>query len=110
MITKDLPFSVHLTSYSALSSNNLPVLINTIWHSHFQHQLDCPDFWRTEWVNFQTHLEAEILFKLELYTNMAIDTCVEDFSSTVLKALAASTAKSHSRDNPQPLISSGIQN
>jgi hypothetical protein len=40
---------------------------------------------------------------------MAIDTCVENFSSTVLKALAASTAKSHSCDNPQLPISSGIQ-
>jgi hypothetical protein len=40
---------------------------------------------------------------------MAIDTCVENFSGTVLLALAASTAKSRPRDDPRPLISAGIQ-
>jgi hypothetical protein len=40
---------------------------------------------------------------------MAIDTCVENFSGAVLKALAASTPKSRPRADPQPLIPASIQ-
>jgi hypothetical protein len=40
---------------------------------------------------------------------MAIDTCVENFSSAVLKALAAFTPKRRPRANPQPPIPAGIQ-
>jgi len=40
---------------------------------------------------------------------MAIDTCVENFSGVVLKALAASTLKCRPRDDPQPPKTSGIQ-
>jgi len=40
---------------------------------------------------------------------MAIDTCVENFSGTVLKAQAASTPKRRKRDDPRPQIPAGIQ-
>jgi hypothetical protein len=40
---------------------------------------------------------------------MAIDTCVENFSGAVLKALAASTPKRRPRDDPRPPIPDGIQ-
>jgi hypothetical protein len=40
---------------------------------------------------------------------MAIDTCVENFTGTVLKALAASTPKCHPRDNSWPPLPAGIQ-
>jgi len=40
---------------------------------------------------------------------MAIDTCVENFSGAVLKALAASTPKCLPRDDPRPPITAGIQ-
>ena len=40
---------------------------------------------------------------------MAIDTCVENFSGAVLKALTASTPKRHPRDDTQPSIPAGIQ-
>ena len=40
---------------------------------------------------------------------MAIDTFVENFSSAVLRAVAASTPKCHWRDNPRPPITAGIQ-
>jgi len=39
---------------------------------------------------FQTHLEDQIPFYLELHNEMAIDMCVEN-SEVILKALAAST-------------------
>ena len=40
---------------------------------------------------------------------MAIDTCVENFSGAVLKALPPFTPKLRPRDNPRPLIPAGIQ-
>jgi hypothetical protein len=40
---------------------------------------------------------------------MAIDTCVENFSGAVLKALAASTPKRRPRDGARPPIPAGIQ-
>jgi hypothetical protein len=40
---------------------------------------------------------------------MAIDTCVENFSGAVLKALAASAPKRRPCDDPRPPIPAGIQ-
>jgi hypothetical protein len=54
-------------------------------------------------------LEDQIPFDPELHDGMAIDMCVENFSGTVLKALAASTPKRCPRPDPWPLIPAGIQ-
>jgi hypothetical protein len=108
-VTKDLPFPVYLTSCSALSSELLPVLIYTACRSTFQYPPDRPNFRRTDWANFQTHLEDQIPLDPELHNGMAIDTCVEKFSGAVLQALAASTPKSRPRNDPRPLIPAGIQ-
>jgi hypothetical protein len=40
---------------------------------------------------------------------MAIDTCVENSSGAVLKALASYTLNCHPRDDPRPPILAGIQ-
>jgi len=88
VITKNLTSPVYLTSCSALSSDHLPVLIDTTCRSSFQHPPDRPDFRRTDWANFQTHLEDQIPFDPELHDGMAIDTCVENFSGAVLKTQA----------------------
>ena len=98
---------MYLTSCSALSSDHLPVLTNAACRSSFHHPMDSPDFRRTYWANFQTHLEDKITFDPELH-EMAIDTCIEN-SGTVLKALAASTPKSRPRDDPWPPIPAGIE-
>ena len=108
-VTKDVPFQVYLTSCSALSSDQLPVLIDTACRSSFHHPPDRPNFRRTDWSNFQTHLEDHIPFDPELHNGMAIDTCVENFSGAVLQALAASTPKCRPRDDPRPPIPAGIQ-
>jgi hypothetical protein len=108
-VTKDLPFPVYLTSCSALSSDHLPVLIDTACRSSFHHPPDRPNFRRTEWANFQAHLEDQIPFDPELHNGMAIDTCVENFSGAVLQALVASTPKCRPLDDPRPLIPAGIQ-
>ena len=109
MITKNISFPVYLTSCSALSSDHLPVLIDTTCRSSFHHPPDRPDCRRTDWANFQTHLEELIPFDPELHNEMAIDTCVENFSGAVLKTLAASTPKRRPRDDPRPSIPAGIQ-
>jgi hypothetical protein len=54
-------------------------------------------------------LEDQIPFDPEFHNGMAIDTCVENFSGAVLQALAASTPKCRSRDDPRPRITAGIQ-
>jgi hypothetical protein len=108
-ITKNLNFPVYLTSCSALSSDNLPVLIDTACRSSFQHPPDGSDFSRIDWANFQTHLEDQIPFDLELHNGLVIDKCVENFSGAVLKALAVSTHKCRPRDDPRPPIPTGIQ-
>jgi endonuclease/exonuclease/phosphatase family metal-dependent hydrolase len=67
VITRDVPSSVALTSCSAISSDHLPILIDTGCRSTFQHPPNRPDVWRTDWANFQTLLEAEIPLIPELH-------------------------------------------
>jgi hypothetical protein len=54
-------------------------------------------------------LEDQIPFDPEFHNGMAIDTCVENFSGAVLKALAASTPKRRPRDYTRHPIPAGIQ-
>jgi hypothetical protein len=77
--------------------------------SSFQHPPVRPDYRRTDWANFQAHLGTEIPFNPELPNDMAIDTCVENFSGPVLKAVAASTPMRRPRDEPRDPIPPGIQ-
>jgi len=98
VITNNLSFRVYLTSRSALSSDYLPVLVDTAFRSSVQHPPDRSDFSRNDWANFQVQLEEIIPFVPEFYKEMAIDTCVENFSGAVLKALAESTLKRRPRD------------
>jgi hypothetical protein len=109
VINKDLSFLVYLTSCSALSSDHLPVLIDIACRSSFHLPPDRPDFRRTDWANFQTHFEDQIPFNLEIHNEMARDTCVENFSGAVLKALVASTPKCRPRGDPRPPIPADIQ-
>jgi hypothetical protein len=54
-------------------------------------------------------LEDKIPFDPELHDGMTIDTCVENFSSAVLKALVASTPKRCLHADPHLPIPAGIQ-
>jgi len=108
-MVNDFPFPVYLTSCSALRSDHFPVLIDTTCRSSFQHPPDRSNFRRTDRAKFQVHLEDQIPFDPELHNGMEIDTCVENYSGAGLKALAASTPKCRSRDDPRPPIPAGIQ-
>jgi len=57
VIMSDLVFPVHLTTCSALSSNHLPILIDTQCRSSFLSPPDRPDL-RTDWPKFQACLET----------------------------------------------------
>jgi len=81
---KDIRFQVYWTSCSALSSDHLPVLIYTACRSSFHHPPDRPNFRRTDWSNFQTHLEGHIPLHMELHKGVAIDMCIDNFSGAVL--------------------------
>jgi hypothetical protein len=109
VVTRDLPFSVALTSCSVLSSDHLPVLINTGCLSTFHHPPDRPDVRRTDWAKFQTHLEVQILIKPELHNGKDIDACVQNLSGAILGALTVSNAKSRPHGDPRPQIPAGIQ-
>jgi hypothetical protein len=76
VITKDLPSSVALTSCSPLSSDHLPVLIDNGCRSSYQHPPDRPYVRRTDWANFQTHLETDSPLITEFHNGKDIDTCV----------------------------------
>jgi hypothetical protein len=108
VIIKSLNSPVYCTLCSALSSYHFPVLIKTTCRSYFQHPPDRPDFRSSEWANFQTHLEDQIPFELELHNWMTIQTCVENLCIVVLKALVASTPKRLPRADPWPPILAGI--
>jgi hypothetical protein len=109
VITRDLPSSVRLASCSALSSDHLPVIIDTMCRSSFRDPTDRPEFRRRDWANVQTQLEARIPFNPELHNAMVIDTCVENCSGAVFKALTASTPKRRPHDDTRPPIPAGIQ-
>jgi hypothetical protein len=49
VVAKDFVLPVHLTVWSALSSDDLPVLINTTCQTSFQNPLEHPDFMQIDW-------------------------------------------------------------
>jgi len=108
VINKNLQIPEYLISCPKLSSVHLPVIIDTTFRYAFHRPPDRPDFRRTDCSNFQTHLEGLVPFDSELH-EMAIDTCIENFSGAVLKALEATTPKCRPRDDPRPSIPACIQ-
>jgi hypothetical protein len=60
VIIKDVTFPVYLTACSALSSDHLPVLMDTTCRSSFRILPAQPDFRQTDWVKFQARLEERL--------------------------------------------------
>ena len=78
VLTKDSHTPVHLTACSALSSDHLPVLIDTGSRSSF---LNLPDFRRTDWSKFEAYVHSDNTFNPESADEANIDTCVGNLSS-----------------------------
>jgi hypothetical protein len=60
VVVKGFVLPVHLTVCTALSSDNLPNLIDTSCRSSFHNLPDRPDFTRMDWAAFQACLEHRL--------------------------------------------------
>ena len=78
---------VSLTVCSALSSDNIPVLIDTMCRSSFLTRPDLPDFKRADWIKFQECLGEKLPSNPELRDKEAVETCVGELSSAILSAI-----------------------
>ena len=101
-ITKGLGCPMYLTACSALSSDHLPILIDTQCRSSFLSPPDRPDLRRTDWSKFQARLEVGLPSNPDLRNEVAIDACVKEQSSAISKALTDSTPKCRPRTDPRP--------
>jgi hypothetical protein len=90
-ITKHLVSAVYPNTCSALSSDHLPILIDTQCQSSFLRLPDRPDFRRTDWARFQACMEAGLPSNPGLSNEVSIDACVGELSSAISKALTDST-------------------
>jgi hypothetical protein len=93
VIVKDFFQPVHLTVCHSPSSDHLPVLIYTNCRASFHDPLDRPDFTRRDWATFQASLEARLPGNPAVKDEEAIDKCVEEMTSAVQAAPAASAPK-----------------
>ena len=100
---------MYLPTYSALSSDHLPLLMDTRCRSSFLNLPDRPDFRRTDWVKFQACLKNKLPSTLKLPNEVEIDTYVEELFSAIIEALAVSTPKSRPHDDPRTPKLAGIQ-
>jgi len=108
VITKDLASPVCLTTCSALSSDHLPILIDTQCRSSFLSPPDRPDL-RTDWPKFQAWLEAGLPSNPDLPNEVTIDACVKELSSAISKTLTDSTPKCRQHTSPRPPLPIRIQ-
>jgi hypothetical protein len=109
VITIDLVIPVHLTTCSALSSDHLPILIDTGCRSSFLNLPNLLDLRNIDWSKFQACLETGLSSNHGLPNEVAIGACVKGLSSAISKALADSTPKCRPRHDPRPSIPAHIQ-
>jgi endonuclease/exonuclease/phosphatase family metal-dependent hydrolase len=108
-ITRGLHSPVFMTTCSALSSDHLPVLIDTQCRSTFLNPPDRPDFRTTDWATFQASLENGLPSTPDFLNEVAIVSCVTELSSAISKALTESTPKSRPRADPRPPLPAHIK-
>jgi hypothetical protein len=92
VITKNLSSPVYTNMYSALSSDNLPALLDMTWRSFFSTR-------RHPW--FQAQWLCHILNSPGEWT---IYTCVEEQLGAMLEALYLSTSKRNLHDVTWPMM------
>jgi hypothetical protein len=102
VVVKDFISPVHLTVCFALTSDHLPVLIDTTRRSSFQNQLDRPDFKRVDWAAFKACLEDRLPRSPATNDEEAIDKCVRELTSAIEEDAAASAPKRRPRADPRP--------
>jgi hypothetical protein len=90
VVVKDFVLRVHLTVCAVLSSDHLPILIDTSCRSFFHNLPDRPDFTRVDWAAFQACLEHILPGNPLVVDEEAIDKCLEELTSAIHEATAAS--------------------
>jgi len=109
VVVKDFVLPVHLTVCHALSSDHLPVLIDTNCRASFHDPLDRPDFTRTDWSTFQASLEARLSGNPDVNDEKAIAKCVEEMTSAIQAVLPASAPKRRPCTDPRSALPASIQ-
>jgi hypothetical protein len=109
VVAKDFVLPAYLTVCPALSSDHLPVLIDTTCRTSFQRLLNRPDFKRVDWEAYQACLEDRLPGNPVINEDESIDKCVEELSSAIQEALAASAPKRRPRADPRPPLPAVIR-
>jgi hypothetical protein len=76
VVVKDFVVLLHLTVCFALSSDHLPILIDTTSRSSLRNLLDRPDFTRMDWSAFQVCLDDRLPGNPVINDEEAIDKSV----------------------------------
>ena len=85
-VAKDLVFPVYLTTCSALSSDHLPIPVDTQCRSSFLSLTEHPDL-RTDLSKYQACLEAGLPSNPGIPNEVVFDACVKELSSAISKKL-----------------------
>ena len=109
VLTKTLVIPVSLAVCLALSTDHLPVLIDTMCRSSFLTLPDRLEFKRTSWTKFHVYLEEQLPSNPELRDKETVDACVRDLSSAILSAIEVATPKSRPRSELRPPIPASIR-
>jgi hypothetical protein len=104
VLVKDVVLPVYLNVCSALSSDYLPILIDTTCRSSFQNLLDRPDFTRMDWAAFQACLHDRILGNPVVNDEETINKSVEELTIAIQEATAECAPKRRPRADPRPLL------
>jgi hypothetical protein len=100
---------VHLAVCHTLSSDHLPVLIDTICRASFNDPLDRPDLTWTDWVTFQASLKDRLPGNPAVHDEEAINKCVKEMTSAIQVVLMASAPKSRPCTDTRPPLPASIR-
>jgi hypothetical protein len=109
VVVKDFVLPLYLTVCSELSSDHVIILIDTKCRSSFQNILDRPDFTRMDWAAFQACLDGRLPGNPVVDDEEATDKCVEELTSAIQEATAASAPSRRPRTYPRPPLPASIQ-
>jgi hypothetical protein len=109
VVVKDFFLPVHLTVYAALSSDHLPILIDTSCRSSFHNLTERPDFTHMDWAASQACLEDRLPGNPVVVDEEAIDKCLEVVTSAIHEATMESAPSHRPRADPRAPLLATIQ-
>jgi hypothetical protein len=109
VVVKDFFLKSHLTVCATLNSDHLPILTDTSCRSSFDNLPESLDFTRMDWAAFQACLEHRLPGSLLVVNEEVIDKCLEELTSAIHEATAATAPRRRKRADPRPLLPASIQ-